>query len=167
MITMLALVAAAFFQDRAEEMRGREISWTEAASLPTQVRGDFDGDGADDVARINVVPHSYRHDIDIVLAKAANRSVHIVAAHQPDKGALIHRGIRLLQPGRYAIACARADGRDTPECVKGIADVAMPGIEVFAPGGTRHLIWREGENFVAARAVEPDTDQMVGAQKAD
>lgn len=140
---------------QADEVRGRELSWAEGGELPKSVEADFDGDGVEDSARVGMRPHSMRHDLDFILNGQGHS---VIAAAQPNRGALVHRGARLAPPGAYAIACERHDGEDVAPCAPAEVVLAHPGVDLYAPGGLRVLVWRDGEAFRVARLAEPDVE---------
>ena len=115
----------------------------------TELTYDVDYDGKDDAIRIAMRPHSMRHDVEIVLAKQANRTINIVAADQPPTGPLVQRAIRPLERDRYLTACAMNDGRDVTPCQPDYV-LTQRGVEIVAPGQPTILVWlAEGEPHVA------------------
>lgn len=127
----------------AVEGPGREIE------TATELRYDVDYDGEDDTIRISMRPHSMRHDVEIVLAKQANRPINIIAAQQPPTGPLVHRKIRPLERDRYLIACMMEDGRDVAPCQADYV-LAQRGVEIVTPDQPTILVWLTlGEPHVA------------------
>jgi hypothetical protein len=123
---------------------GRVIEPVESLSL------DMDHDGEADTVRVALRPHSFRHDVEIVLASQANRTINVVLAEQPAAGPIVARGLRPVERDRYLIACNMADGRDVEPC-----DVEYPlmqgGVEVAAPGQPSFLVWLDGNQARVAR----------------
>lgn len=139
--------------------RGRVIDTTAEAVAdsredllpePTaQVSLDLDYDGAPDTVRIAMRPHGHRHDVEIVLAKAPNRTMNVVAVEQPATGPLVERGLRPVERDRYVTACRMTDGRDEPPC-RAEYRLVQQGVEIVAPGQSSVLVWLEaGEPKVA------------------
>ena len=121
------------------------------AIMPSQsVRADLDGDGQEDRASAYMRPHTMRLDVEIVLAKQANRTINVMAYRQPPTGELVYAQLRPLAPGRYAYACERNENLDVASCKPGFVHAANGGIEVTAGGLPRLLIWIDGG---AARTV--------------
>lgn len=122
---------------------GREVQTS------TELRHDVDYDEQDDTIRIAMRPHSMRHDVEIVLAKQANRPINIIAAEQPPTGPLVQRRIRPLERDRYLIACEMKDGRDVAPCRPDYV-LVQRGVEVVTPGQPTILVWLAmGEPHVA------------------
>lgn len=112
-------------------------------------RLDFDYDGQEDVVRIDMRPHSMRHDVEFIPAVPGNRGINVVTAHQPPTGPLVQRLIRPLERDRYLIACRMEDGRDVAPCVPDYV-LAQRGVEVVTPGQPTVIVWlTQGEPHVA------------------
>lgn len=110
---------------------------------------DVDYDGQDDTVRIEMRPHSMRHDVEFVLAKQANRAINVVTAEQPATGPLVQRLIRPLERDRYLIACRMNEGRDVAPCVPDYV-LAQRGVEIVTPGQPTIIVWLTmGEPSVA------------------
>lgn len=123
---------------------GRAIEPVESLSI------DMDHDGEADTVRVALRPHSFRHDVEIVLASRANRTINVVVAEQPPTGPIVTRGLRPVERDRYLIACNMADGRDVDPC-----EIDYPlmqgGVEVAAPGQPSFLVWLDGDQTQVAR----------------
>jgi len=112
-------------------------------------RLDFDYDGQEDVVRIDMRPHSMRHDVEFIAAVPGNREINVVTAHQPPTGPLVQRLIRPLDRDRYLIACWMGDGGDVAPCVPEYV-LAQRGVEVVTPGQPTIIVWlTQGEPHVA------------------
>lgn len=113
------------------------------------VRWDVDYDGQDDIVRIQMRPHSMRHDVEFILAKDPTRPINVVTAHQPPTGPLAERRIRPLERGRYLTACDMAEGRDIEPCVARYP-LVQRGVEVVTEGHPTILVWLiNGEPHIA------------------
>ena len=113
------------------------------------VRWDVDYDGQDDTILIAMRPHSYRHDVEFILAKTPNRSLNVVTAEQPPTGPLLERRIRPLERDRYLTACDMVEGRDVEPCVARYP-LVQRGLEVVTEGHPTILVWLvSGEPHVA------------------
>jgi hypothetical protein len=123
-----------------------------SAALPEPadaVRWDVDCDGQDDFVSIAMRPHSYRHDVEFVLAKTPNRSLNVITANQLATGPLAERRIRPLQRDRYLTACDMVEGRDVEPCVARYP-LVQRGVEVVTEGQPTILVWLvSGEPHVA------------------
>ena len=123
-----------------------------SAALPEPadaVRWDVDYDGQDDFISIAMRPHSYRHDVEFVLAKTPNRSLNVITANQLATGPLAERRIRPLQRDRYLTACDMVEGRDVEPCVARYP-LVQRGVEVVTEGQPTILVWLvSGEPHVA------------------
>jgi hypothetical protein len=104
------------------------------------VRWDVDYDGQDDIIRIQMRPHSMRHDMEFILAKDLSRAINVVTAHQPPTGPLVERRIRRLERGRYLTACDMVEGRDVEPCVARYP-LVQRGVEVVTEGHPTILVW--------------------------
>lgn len=105
-----------------------------------ELQFDVDYDGQPDTVRIDMRPHSMRHDVEFVLAKQANRTINVVTAEQPPTGPLVHRLIRPLERDRYLIACRMQNGNDVAPCVPEYV-LAQRGVEVVTPGHPTIIVW--------------------------
>jgi hypothetical protein len=113
------------------------------------VRWDVDYDGQDDIVSIAMRPHSYRHDVEFVLAKTPNRSLNVVTAEQRPTGPLLERRIRPLERDRYLTACDMDQGEDVAPCVARYP-LVQRGVEVVTEGQPTILVWLvNGEPRVA------------------
>lgn len=112
-------------------------------------RLDFDYDGREDVVRIDMRPHSMRHDVEFIAADPGNRGINVVTAHQPATGPLVQRLIRPLERDNYLIACRMEEGRDVLPCTPDYV-LVQRGVEVVTPDQPTILVWlTEGEPHVA------------------
>ena len=112
-------------------------------------RLDFDYDGREDVVRIDMRPHSMRHDVEFIAADPGNRGINVVTAHQPAAGPLVQRLIRPLERDNYLIACRMEEGRDVLPCTPDYV-LAQQGVEVVTPDQPTIIVWlTEGEPHVA------------------
>ena len=112
-------------------------------------RLDFDYDGREDVVRIDMRPHSMRHDVEFIAAVPGNRGINVVTAHQPPTGPLVQRLIRPLERDNYLIACRMEEGRDVLPCTPDYV-LAQRGVEVVTPNQPTIIVWlTEGEPHVA------------------
>ncbi|MFW2342025.1 hypothetical protein [Brevundimonas sp.] len=117
------------------------------------VRWDVDYDGQDDIVSIAMRPHSYRHDVEFVLAKTPNRSLNVVTAEQRPTGPLLERRIRPLERDRYLTACDMDEGEDVAPCVARYP-LVQRGVEVVTEGQPTILVWLvNGEPRVARLPV--------------
>ena len=133
---------------RAEATAGAGSS--AALSAPADaVRWDVDYDGQDDIVSIAMRPHSYRHDVEFVLAKTPNRSLNVITADQLPTGPLAERRIRPLERDRYLTACDMNEGADVAPCVARYP-LVQRGVEVVTEGQPPILVWLvNGEPHVA------------------
>lgn len=114
-----------------------------------QLQWDVDYDGRDDIIRIQMRPHSHRHDVEFILAKDPTRPINVVAAHQPPTGPLLEREFRPLERDRYLTACNMVEGNDVEPCVPGYP-LVQRGVEVVTQGHPTILVWLvNGEPRVA------------------
>jgi len=121
----------------------------EGTALSWQLQWDVDYDGRDDIVRIQMRPHSMRHDVEFILAKDPTRPINVVTAHQPPTGPLLEREFRPLERGRYLTACDMAEGRDVEPCVARYP-LVQRGVEVVTEGHPTILVWLvNGEPHVA------------------
>lgn len=113
------------------------------------LRWDVDYDGEDDFVSIAMRPHSYRHDVEFVLAKTPNRSLNVIAAEQLPSGSLLERRIRPLERDRYLTTCDMDQGEDVTPCVARYP-LVQRGVEVVTEGQPTILVWLvNGEAHVA------------------
>ena len=122
----------------------------EGLAAPTdELQWDVDYDGQPDIIRIDMRPHSMRHDVEFILAKDPTRPINVITAEQPPTGPLLERRIRPLERDRYLTACAMDQGADIQPCEAGYPFVQR-GVEVVAEGQPAILVWLvSGEPHVA------------------
>lgn len=126
-----------------------------SAAAATQLRIDVDYDGLPDSVRISMRPHSMRHDVEIVRAAEANRTINIVTAEQPATGPLVQRHIRPLRRARYVTACEMTEGRDVEPC-RPAHVLAQSGVEVVSDRGPSILVWLQAGQPRVARLPSID-----------
>lgn len=101
---------------------------------------DVDYDGQPDIIRIQMRPHSMRHDVEFILARDPTRPINVVTAHQPPTGPLVERRIRPLDRDRYLIACRMVEGTDVDSCTPEYP-LVQRGVEVVTDGHPTILVW--------------------------
>ncbi len=103
------------------------------------VRGDFDGDGREDVARLLI--NDEDDEIGFFVTMGASKAPALLLETIRDRRMLEVLGIGLARPGTYATAC----GKGYWKCDKGEpprARLENPGIDFFAHGkGNSFFIW--------------------------
>jgi hypothetical protein len=101
------------------------------------VRGDFDGDGRDDVAELLVSDSGKRFDLFVWLSSQRRwQSIHGADAPLRDLG------ISLVPPKKFDTLCAD----DPSECAPGVpasVDLKNKGIEFFAKGKANSIFYWE------------------------
>jgi hypothetical protein len=118
-------------------------------ALTDQLQWDVDYDGQADIIRIQMRPHSMRHDVEFILAKDPTRPINVITAEQPPTGPLVERRIRPLERDRYLTACAMDQGADVQPC-DAAWTLVQRGVEVVADGQPTLLVWLvNGEPHVA------------------
>lgn len=125
------------------------------APAASQLQIDVDHDGLPDSVRVSMRPHSMRHDVEIVRAAEANRTINIVTAEQPASGPLVQRHIRPSRRARYVTACEMTEGRDVEPCSPAWV-LAQQGVEVVGDRGPSILVWLQAGQPRVARLPSVD-----------
>lgn len=106
-----------------------------------ELQTDLDADGKTDRLSVHMRPHSYRLDVEVVLAKQANRPFTLFAVKQPPTGPLVYAKLRSVAPNAYVYACERVENQDAKPCRAGEANALRGAVEVVTPGQPSLLIW--------------------------